>query len=397
MTARRAPDVLSAPGIAQLFPGQEQRLSRRPGRGPALLVLPSRRAPRVLVPAGLPSAADMLHRHSTSGLQRLVQAALARSLRSGLLPLLPVSRLTPAPGLASIADHARAHVPGAAQVGVLLGPPRANAKPVLRVFDADGRTVAFGKVGHHDTSARLVRHEAVVLHELADHPFRHLQVPHVIAAADWNGCPVLYQSPLQPAAGQPSWELPLAAMQEVAEACLPGKGGPLVDNSYVSDLRTRIALGPAADELGRSLQLAVERFGDVCLDLGRWHGDWAPWNAGEAAGRCQVWDWERSSCGVPLGFDVVHFVVQRAFSRGAGDPAGLAGRLLAELAPALSRWYTDRAQVAATLELYLLEILQRYLQDSDGAPSPALRHRLAVLRTTLSTLTAPSKEPRADA
>lgn len=397
MTARRAPDVLSAPGIAQLFPGQEQRLSRRPGRGPALLVLPSRRAPRVLVPAGLPAAADMLQRHSTSGLQRLVQAALARSLRSGLLPLLPVSRLTPAPGLASIADHAREHVPGAAQVGVLLGPPRANAKPVLRVFDADGRTVAFGKVGHHDTSARLVRHEAVVLHELADHPFRHLQVPRVIAAADWNGCPVLYQSPLHAAVGQPSWELPLAAMQEVAEACLPGKGGPLADSRYVADLRTRIALGPAADELGSSLLLAVERFGDVHLDLGRWHGDWAPWNAGEAAGRCQVWDWERSACGVPLGFDVVHFVVQRAFSHGAGDPAGLAGRLLTELAPALARWYTDPAQVAATLELYLLEILQRYLQDSDGAPTPALRRRLTVLRTTLSTLIAPSKEPRADA
>lgn len=380
MTARLqwpAADALWAPGSG--------RLTRRPGRSPALLVLPSSRSPRLLVPTGVPAAGQMVRRHSTTRRQRLAQAALARSVSAGLLPLLPVRRIVSSRGdaLASVEGYVRAHLPEADAVGVLLGPPRANAKPVLRVFDKSGRTIAYGKVGHNVLTAELVRHESAVLAELAHRALVHVEPPAVLHTGRWRDVEILLLGPLAPGRDtRPSWQAPLAAMYEVAELDdeLPGQVG---ESAYLADLRARAADLPTVAEL---LRRVVDQTADVELHYGRWHGDWAPWNMGGGSTRVPLWEWERSSRGVPRGFDIAHFVMQHQFRDGA-SPSLAAAALLESTGPALQRWYPRPDQVSATVLLYLCEILARYAADCGPATSPSLRHRIATIETVLLLVT----------
>ena len=402
------------PAVAALWPAGYHRLTRRPGRSPALLVLPSRRSPRMLVPTGVAAAGAMLRRHSTGRRQRLGQQVLARGVRSGLLPWLPLWRLVPTAGgggIDSIEDHVRDALPAAAAVGVLLGPPRANAKPVLRVFDADGRTLAFGKVGYTELSRALVRREGRILRELAGTRFTCLEVPSVLHAGPWGELEVLLLTPLGSSGDDPgkaaprpvptSWELPLAAMVELAE-----HGGvtreAVASSAYFAGLRQRVdAVPPSArGALECLLGDVSRRAGAVVLGFGRWHGDWAPWNmgGGPRPGRpVQVWDWERSQPGVPLGFDVVHFLLQREFGR-ATPQERVTQPLLGTGSRTLERWCPEQESVEATILLYLLDILARYRTDVGGGPTPQLQARVATLEGVAAAIIADHpRRPRADA
>lgn len=382
MNPDRAMPARGLPALDLLWPGGGRRLSRRPGGAPALLVLPARRAPRMLVPTGVPGAETMLWRHSRSRRQRLAQQALARGVRSGLLSWLPLWRLAPGPGGpdgAAIEDHVRTHLPDAASVGVLLGPPRANAKPVLRVFDHAGRTIAFGKVGHAPLSAALVRREAEVLRELGRAPFSTLELPTVLHAGRWQGLEVLLMTALDtPRRGAPSWDLPLDAMYELADRDRR-EPGTVDGSSYLRGLSERVAALPrtgAGPAVVAMLEHASARTGGTEVAFGRWHGDWAPWNMASRSARVGLWDWERSTVDVPLGFDVVHFALQGLLSRGGPSPVD-APRLLDLTRVPLRRWCRSREQVEATVALYLVEIVVRYTADAGDQPSAALRNRLS--------------------
>ena len=393
----RAPETL--PALDLLWPGGARRLTRRPGRSAALLVLPTLRSPRMLVPSAARGAESMLVRYSRSRRHGLAQHVLGRSASSGLLALLPVWRLAPhadASVGASIEDHVRAHVPGAVAVGVLLGPPRANAKPVLRIFDHEGNTVAFGKVGHNPLSTALVSDETEVLTELQRRPFATLDTPTVLHAGEWHGLEVLLMTALTGAqVGAPSWELPLPAMYELAERdgtdAMPVRG-----SDYLADLGARVAGLAGNESLAVMFDRVARHTGATELAFGRWHGDWAPWNMGSAAGRVQLWDWERSRAGVPLGFDIVHFVLQDQLVRRA-DAATTARALLGVCGDALGRWYDRGEQREATVLLYLTEIVQRYVADAGQAPTPELRHRLRMIEAVYAEILGHQKELYVDA
>jgi hypothetical protein len=96
-----------------------------------------------------------------------------------------------------------------------------------------------------------------------------------------------------------------------------------------------------------------------------------------------LWDWERSQAAAPVGFDVVHFLLQEQFKDHAGAPTALAALRGASIAP-LGRWYRDRGQVDATIQLYLCEILTRYVSDGGIDPTSSLRSRIATILTMLS-------------
>jgi hypothetical protein len=382
-----------------LWPRGARRLSRRPGRSPSLLILPTRRSPRLLVPSASPGAASMLARYSTNRRQRLAQRVLARSVSTGLLPLLPVWRLIPDDSRSDavdIEDHVRAHVPEAVSVGVLLGPPRANAKPVLRVFDRAGRTIAFGKVGHTPLSAALVRRETEVLLDLQREPLTELVSPTVLHSGEWHGLEVLLMTALAPPhRGAPSWELPLAAMYELAQRRC-SEPTPVGGSVYLADLAARVADLPAHRGLTRMFDRVSQDTAATELAFGRWHGDWAPWNTGSATRPLPVWDWERSRDGVPVGFDVVHFVLQQQLVQRA-DASTTAAALLRLAGDALGRWYATTAQREATVLLYLTEIVQRYAADAGQAPTAALRHRLRTIADVYSVIIGHQKESHVDA
>jgi len=399
---RRADEALESV-TAGLWPVGARRLSWRPGRDATLLVLPGARRPRILVPSDVPAAASMLRRHSRSPVQRLAQDVLAWAHRHQLLALLPWPRWrAPQDGEAGIDGLVRTVVPDARRVGVLLGPPRANAKPVLQVFDERGMTIAFGKVGNDERTRSLVRRETRALTDLSDPGFATLQVPRILWSGEWEGLQVVLLSPMSASQDRASsWEVPAAAMRELAEA----EGvvtQALRDDAYVTDLMVRAdRLLATEPEIVASLATLGGQVGDLALRFGRWHGDWAPWNMGVASGRVQVWDWERSRRGVPLGFDLVHFLLQRHLKD--GHDAGTIGEsILTEVGDLLAPWYgpeqLDRSQTAATVLLYLLEIQCRYRADAGASPGVRLHARLNVIAPlTMSVAAAVEGAVRADA
>jgi hypothetical protein len=338
----------------------------------------------------------MLARHSRSRGQRLGQAVLSRGVRSGVLSMLPVWRLVPhddgAGQSSSIQSYVRTHLPAAAYVGALLGPPRANAKPVLRIFDDNGATIAFGKVGHNELAGALVRHEHEVLLELQDGGFRHLELPKVLHCGTWRGLEVLLLGALASSPrAQASWELPESAMYELAEHA-DVTTARVGESSYFRRLRDRAAALPPSSPVHEHVAFVGRRTARTLLSFGRWHGDWAPWNMGRGADPVPLWDWERSQRDVPLGLDVVHFILQAEFKDRA-DAAAAAAAVHEASAAALARWYHDMEQVDATVLLYLCEILTRYVTDGGADPAPALRTRIETIIEMLSFLARSRENP----
>jgi hypothetical protein len=110
----------------------------------------------------------------------------------------------------------------------------------------------------------------------------------------------------------------------------------------------------------------------------------------------QLWDWERSRAGVPLGFDIVHFVLQEQLVAHA-DAATTAAALLRVGGEALGRWYAKSQQREATVLLYLTEIVARYVADAGLVPTSALRGRLRTIEAVYSAILGHQKESYVDA
>ncbi len=327
----------------------------------------------------------MLKRMSRSWVQRLAQEVLALGVRTGSLEWLPVGRLA-APVGPGLEDFVRTQVPDAVSLGVILGPPRANGKPVLQVFGPDGRTLAFGKVGHDERAACLVSREGRVLLDPTLSALPSIDIPEVIFAGQWNGLEILLLTPMSAAQSRASsWTVPMAEMVELAQSAAVTHE-LLARSSYWAALVDRLAaLKPSPSAPGSELQAAVsEALGDLELGFGRWHGDWAPWNMGRVGGRLQLWDWEQSSAGVPLGFDLVHFLVQRELDQNHGrneaSTSLFLGRIREGMLAAPPGWWSTQDAIDATILLYVIEILHRYASLAGDQPPPELQRRVRRLQ-----------------
>jgi hypothetical protein len=124
---------------------------------------------------------------------------------------------------------------------------------------------------------------------------------------------------------------PVEQMHEVAHAFadLRGTAPPI---GLFEELDRTVALlsvvePGTAERLLAIRDTAPEGWSAASTDFA-WHGDWTPWNMSRAAGRIQLWDWERFEVGVPFGLDAVHYFVNLRTLRGGFTPnllrAGLA-------------------------------------------------------------------------
>ncbi|WP_043628725.1 hypothetical protein [Nonomuraea candida] len=201
---------------------------------------------------------------------------------------------------------------------------RANRKPILEAH-ADGRRLAYVKIGDSARARALISAEAAALRRLAGLPLATVTVPAVLHHGDWRGLSVLALSPLPVRRGRrvPRGLL-LDAVKEIA-----GTGGPR----------------PA------------------------WHGDLSPWNMCRSPdGRLLVWDWERYEIGVPLGFDAVHHFFQRALRR-MGPP--LAARAcVARAARVLAPLGLTAAAARQTAVRYLIALAGRHAADGHAPLGP---------------------------
>jgi hypothetical protein len=308
------------------------------------------------------------------------RAALERGVRSRAFALTrwPVLRV-PADGTDSIETHLAECFGTEVRVGVLLGTRRVNQKPVLQVFDLDGRLRGFAKVGHNPLTAELVRREARSLAVVGGRQPRSFVVPDVLHHGQWAGLEVLVMSALTTDPQQPvSPSLRQAAMREVtglagtSEAALAGSG-------FWARLRTearRLATEPQGGRLLAATEALESTHGGDPVQLGGWHGDWGHWNMGLGDGVLKVWDWERFDAEVPVGFDGLHYAAQ-AVRPGQREEARQQDTFLRSVPATLSALGVPSDRHELTLRLYLLEIAARYVDALTHGATPALTRRTA--------------------
>jgi hypothetical protein len=367
------------------------------------LVVPNARKPRLLVPAGdrrLAAAAVRRYAEPTSRLARIKRNAVVAALRTGA-------------SAALLRDRVRVDDPGDTDtferylnsvlnrdcvISVHIGPARANRKPVLQVLDPSGRTVAFVKLGTTGLTRQLVRAETTALVALGNAGLTSISVPPVLHSGQWHGHEVLVQGALpvwRPRAALTGPRLS-AAMKELA-GCCGTRRGTLEGSGYATRLRAR--LDAVADQPdGAALAAATARIfaaaagstpaprsgthstTGVRLQFGAWHGDWSPWNMATLDDTLLVWDWERFTPGVPLGFDAVHHDLQVRLTDGGDDArAAVDGMLAAAPNLLLPFGVVEPRAVEVTALLYLVDLATRYVADRQAEAGA----RLGVLGTWL--------------
>jgi hypothetical protein len=380
-----------------LWPGREVAVvasgerRRSPGER-EFLVVPGSGRPRLLLPAGARrAAASVVTRVNTSvGLRgRGARAVLAASVGTGLLDRWAPRRLRiAAPGggdsPASIEDALSEIAGRRLCVTFALGTPRANSKPVLTALDEGGKAVFFAKVGHNPLTERLVMREAETLRSLAARRTATFVAPACIHDGQWRGLQLLVMDALPSSLwqGWGSRTPPFEAMREVA--ALEGVvEAPLGESDFFRTLCSLdgVRNGPARERLERILAGIRDQRGGDLVHFGSWHGDWTPDNMGGYRDKLYLWDWERFRSGVPLGFDGVHYCIQRArYSHGW---TGVRAALRDQLPGILRTLEVSGRDADLTTLLYLADIVVRYLRDSREVAHNPLRDTIEAVMALL--------------
>jgi hypothetical protein len=362
----------------------------------AFLVLPHPRRPRLLVPAGARRAGAAAVRHYAepqSWPARLIRTAVAVAVRTGTAGMLQRGRVR-VEAAGSLQGHLQEVLGTQVLLGIQIGPARANRKPVLQLLSPAGETIGFAKLGTGRLTRELVRAETGALETLSRLRLRQLTVPQVLHAGRWRDHELLVQSAV------PVWRRRSAlgpdrlalAMRELADCCGVSES-PLATSAYWQRLHERLVAATGQPE-GAALATAAaglhRQAGATMLRYGAWHGDWAPWNMAALPGTLLVWDWERFTTGVPVGFDAVHYYLQRRL-QSTPDAAAAVSATLAAADRLLAPFGVPAAARRATAQLYLVDLAARYLTDRQAEAGA----RLGVLGTwLLPVLIRSLEEPR---
>ena len=155
-----------------------------------------------------------------------------------------------------------------------------------------------------------------------------------------------------------------AAMTELAE--VGGRSrGPLAGSGYLSTLRSRLE-GPGRPDraaLGAVIDALATAAGRTPISFGSWHGDWTDWNMACTAEGLLVWDWERFTRPVPVGFDALHYRLQSAAVRRRQPPRAAAAECVRAAPSALTPFGVPATEARLVAILYLTELSARYLAD----------------------------------
>ena len=246
-----------------------------------------------------------------------------------------------------------------------LGAARANRKPVLQLLTARGETAGFAKISVNPLTRDLIRAERAALNPLAGANLRELTVPRVLHYGPWQGREVLVMNAL------PVWRRrtalrpgQLAAAMTELTAVGGRDRGPLAGSAFLARMTSRLARIPAsADRDALATALGTLAAADPELSFGAWHGDWTGWNMASIADGLLVWDWERFTRPVPVGFDALHYRLQTAVVRRRQPPPAAAAECVRAAPAALAPFGVPAAEARLTGVLYLAELSVRYLAD----------------------------------
>lgn len=359
------------------------------------ILIPGLRRPPLLVPAGHHVAGAAVRHYSgqRAPAARLATKLFSACLNSGLGGAMFRQRLTmhvPA-GADTVETYLADLLHRDIRVSMYLGPPRANRKPVLHILTPAGQPVAFAKIGVTALTRQLTQAERGALTRIKEKGLPGITVPEVLHYGTWQGLDILLLSAL------PAWQRRqtlsgaqlVEAMSTVA-AVAEVHSSPLRGSEYSARLRDRLISAGESPDQATLLWLVdklLARAGEQHLTFGAWHGDWTPWNMASTSDGILVWDWERFTQGVPLGFDALHYRLQAEVGPGHREPTVAAAACAAEAAPLLAPFGVSAGQAHVTALLYLADLATRYLSDRQaeagarlGAPGswliPALKREV---------------------
>lgn len=276
-------------------------------------VLPSRQAPRCLLPVG--------DRRSTlAGFRVYTPYAFRARVLKGLLSQVvktgwsgwAVNSLYVREPLGLKALVASVTGERSPVFSLLLGTPGRYRKLTIQVMRPDGETLGFVKLALTDASVRRVRREARVLERLAGGRMR---VPRVLYSGEWQDSYLLFQSPLDGRPGPTKLSgMHVEFLEELAAVHRVDKPGVrVVDEVGARWNEVACRCDWAWQRLGTAALAEARRALDgVMVPCGPSHGDFAPWNTRVQNGQLAALDWESCEWEAPLGWDALHFSVQVA-------------------------------------------------------------------------------------
>jgi hypothetical protein len=362
-----------------------------------LLVLPDSRRPKLIVPAGRKAGAAAIRRYGQPGSMRtrLATKALATLVAGGLGPVLGDRLAISRPGETLTIESALATLVGQpVEISLHLGAARANRKPVLQLLSEAGETIGFAKVGINALTKELVTGEQTALVKLSEIRLTRMTVPRVLAGGSWQDLEILVLSPL------PAWErhrpLPHAVLAEALAELARSSGtstAPLAGSGYWHQLTVRLEQsgdGPDHESLAALINRLGSLAGNSKMTFGCWHGDLTPWNLANTRAGLAVWDWERFTTGVPIGFDALHYWLSERVVRPSQDPVRAATDCVGVAPKLLDDFGLSAEQAKLTALAYLADLSVRYLADRQaeagarlGAPGrwliPAIEAEIGAL------------------
>lgn len=360
-----------------------------------MLALPGRSRTTLLVPLRpLRATAAVVGAHRSPGTtrQRVKHRALVKLARFGAADLVP-RRISIRSNANTASDSVSAYLESIVRepvvVGIHLGPPRANRKPIVQVMSSTGRTLAFAKIGVNPLTRKLVRCEAITLDALANVELDSLEFPRVLHAGRWGECELLVLGPV-PTTSWTGAHVDALLERAMVELCgVSGRRHQLLPaTDYWHGLRARIEKveGDQAEALLMAAARLQSSATQTDIELGAWHGDWTPWNMSTQHDRVVVWDWERFCAGVPAGLDALHFALQSDIRRGGLEPRRALRGLVARSHELLAAFDVRRGAAPLVTALYLLEIGARYLEDDQQRAGARLGDLSTWLLPELATL-----------
>ncbi|MEZ5382690.1 MAG: hypothetical protein R2754_12980 [Microthrixaceae bacterium] len=365
------------------------------------LALPNAEHPRFYVPllSNRAASASCLayNRLRPSGVARR-RSLVGWGLRSGVLQRLRGTPMVSEGAPAGTADEGltllatlRARL-GHPELAVATSPRQLDPwwTPTLQLFEADGTPVGYAKVGWTALTNRQVNTETALLRRIAADPPAGFSCPSVLDRFEWGGAVVSVTAPM------PADVTRLAddagpfgdVLTTVAELDGPLRREPFASSGGATALDELLGNpnpgvpDEAWDALGARWRRIHEAVGDVEVALGRWHGDWVPWNLARSGDRLWVWDWEYSGPRRPMWLDAVHWHYQRArIVEGADLPEALAASRIrsAQLLDSLGVG-ADGNRVLATA--HALELTLRSL-DAVASAAPGVQQAAAELSTLM--------------
>ncbi len=334
----------------------------------SVVVLPSVRNPRSLIVTQNRRAASRLvwRQFGGGGPRRGLKAMVLTALvLTGLAERNPAWRfgvpiVRPRVGYR---EWLQRQVPTGTRVGaVLLGPPRANRKPVVLLVNGRGELVAVAKFGVNKVTRPLVRHEADALQQVGDALGDTVHVPRLLASASVGKGEVLLMAPLPVASlgTRPS----RAALVEVVRAVGAADRRPGMALREVATHPRLAPLRPLIDKISQSNEAVVR---------GSFHGDLHPGNLAVAHdGRVVLWDWERWGRGAPVGIDLLHHDLQSWITQEGMAPRDAATALIVESPMILEPLGVSPLSAPAVAKEYLIRLASRYAEDEQDRAGSAL-------------------------